>query len=98
MRNCESFTYANDNLGISRAVNTRLCGFTCTVENVISRRQDDVSHCPGSGVFKTFASNVPFRAIIGTGKKNFSKHSLQGLRATKCVHAIIAIKFAFLIH
>ena len=27
---------------------------------------DDVSLCPGSCVFKTFAGNVLFRAIIGT--------------------------------
>ena len=44
---------------------------------------DDVSLCPGSGVFKTFAGNVLFRAIIGTGKKNFLKQFLQSFRAKK---------------
>ena len=69
---------------------------TFTVANVISRRQDDVSLCPGRDVFKTFADNVSFRAIIDTGKKNFSKH----FRVTKCVNALIATKqsHAFPIH
>ena len=53
---------------------------TCTVANV----KITLSLCPGSGVFKTFAGNVPFRAIICAGKKNFSKHFLQGFRVTKC--------------
>ena len=34
---------------------------------------DGVSLCSGSDIFKTFAGNVLFHAIIGTGKKNFSK-------------------------
>ena len=42
---------------------------TCTVANVISLRQDYASLCPGNGIFKMFASTVPFCAIIGTGKK-----------------------------
>ena len=37
---------------------------------------DDVSLCPGSSVFKTFARNMLFHAIIGTGKKNFLKQFL----------------------
>ena len=45
---------------------------------------DDVSLCLGSGVFKTFACNVLFRAIIGTGKKNFLKRFLQSFWAKKC--------------
>ena len=48
----------------------------CTVANVISLRQDGVSLCPGSGVFKTFTVKVLFHAIIDTGKKIFSKHFL----------------------
>ena len=32
---------------------------------------DDVSLCPGSSIFKTFADNVLFRTIIGIGKKNY---------------------------
>ena len=59
---------------------------------------DDVSLCPGSGVFNTFAGNVLFRAIIGTGKKKFLKQFLQSFRAKKMFYAIIAIKHAFLIH
>ena len=54
--------------------------------------------CPGSGVFKTFVGNVPFRAIIGTGKKNFSKHFLISFQVTKCFFGIIAFKHDFLIH
>ena len=54
----------------------------CTVANVISRCQDDVSLCPGSGSFKTFAGNMLFRAIIGTGKNNFLKEFLHRFRAT----------------
>ena len=38
---------------------------------------DDVSLCPGSGIFETFAGNVLFRAIIGKGKKNFLKQSFR---------------------
>ena len=83
-------------LGASRKLTSS--SVTWPVANVISCRQDDVSLCPGSGVFKTFAGNVLFRAIIGTGKKNFSKQFLQSFRATKCFYAIIAIKYAFLVH
>ena len=77
---------------------------TCTVANVISWREDDISLCHGSSVFKTFAGNMPFHAIVGTGKKNFSKDffcdgcTCQSFRATKCFYAILAIKHAFLIH
>ena len=39
------------------------------ISNVHS--SDDVSISPGSGIFKTFAGNVRFRAIIGIGKKLF---------------------------
>ena len=45
---------------------------------------DDDSLCPWSGIFKTFAGNMLFRAIIGTGKKNFLKQFLQSFRAKKC--------------
>ena len=38
---------------------------------------DDVRGFPGSGIFKTFAGNVLFCTIIGTGKKNFLKQFLQ---------------------
>ena len=38
-------------------------------ENVIMWHQDDVSLCPGSGIFKTFAGNMLFCAIIGTWKR-----------------------------
>ena len=58
-----------------------------SVTNVIFLCQIDISFCPGSGVFKVFAGNVPFRAIIGTGKILF--------RATKHVYAIKAIKHVF---
>ena len=71
---------------------------TCIVANVISCRQNDVSLCPGSGVFKTFAGNVPFRAIIGARKITSSMHFLQSVRATKTFYAIIAILHAFLVH
>ena len=46
---------------------------------------DDVSLCPGSGIFKTFAGNVLFCAIIGTGKKNFLKQFLRSFQAKKNV-------------
>ena len=59
-------------------------------------RQNDVSLCPGIGVFKTLAGNVPFCASIG--KKNFSKYLLQSIRVSKRFYAIITIKHASLIH
>ena len=43
---------------------------TCTVANVISLRQHDVRLCPGSGVFKTFAGNLPFSASVEYTKKD----------------------------
>ena len=60
---------------------------TCTVANAISWRQNKAI----SGVFKTFAGNEPLRAVIGTGKKNFSKHFLPSVRVTKCFYAIKAM-------
>ena len=45
-----------------------------------------------------FTGNMLFRAIIGTGKKNFLKQSLQSFQAKNYFYAIIAIKYAFLIH
>ena len=68
----------------------------CTEANIISWRQHDVSLCPGSGVFKTFASNMHFCA--STWKKKNLRHFLQSFRPRKCFYAIIAIKHAFLIH
>ena len=67
---------------------------------IISKVQssDDVSLCPGSGIFKTFAGNVLFRTIIGTGKKNFLKQFLQSFRAKRMFYAILANKHAFLIY
>ena len=50
---------------------------TCTVANVISWRQNEIIICPESCIFKTFADNIPFRAILGTEKKDFSKHFLH---------------------
>ena len=44
---------------------------------------DDVSLCPGRGIFKTFTGNVLFRAIICIGKNNFLKQFLQSFRAKK---------------
>ena len=44
-----------------------------TVANVILLRQNEVIICLGSGVFKTFAGNMLFRDVIGTGKNNFSQ-------------------------
>ena len=63
-----------------------ICGFTnkhsgaaiktdVIISNVHS--SDDVSHCPESDIFKTFAGNVLFRAITGTGRKTFLKRFLQ---------------------
>ena len=49
----------------------------CILGNLISLCQNEVIIFPGSSVFKTFAGNVPFHAIIATGKKNFSNHFLQ---------------------
>ena len=66
---------------------------TGTEANIILWREDDISLWPGSGVFKTFACNVPFRITIGTGKKNFLKHFLQRYRVTKCSYAINTIKY-----
>ena len=101
-------------LGNSRAVNTRFCIFTfkhswvitkfdVVMSNVHSSKCNFVTSklsyfCPWSSVFETFAGNVPFRAIIGTGKKNFSKHFLQNFRVTKCFYAVRTIKHGFLIH
>ena len=59
---------------------------------------DDISLCPGSGVFKTFAGNVLFRAIIGTGKKELFETISSKFSSEKCFYVIIAIKHAFLIH
>ena len=42
---------------------------------------DDISLCSGSSIFKTFAGDMLFGALIGTGKKNFFKHFLQSFRA-----------------
>ena len=44
---------------------------TCTVANVFSRRENEVTICPENVVFKPFADNVPFRAIMGAGKRTF---------------------------
>ena len=71
---------------------------TCTVAKLMLWRQDEVIICPGSGVFKSFACNVPFRTVVGTGKKNFTKHFLQSFRVTKWFYEIIVIKHVFLIH
>ena len=49
--------------------NLTLSSVTCTVANVILWRQNKAIICPGNGIFNTFAGNVPFRAIIGTEKK-----------------------------
>ena len=68
---------------------------TCTVANVISWRQNEVIICPGSGILKTFAGNVPFHTITGTGKNNFSKHFLKRLWVTKCFYTIIGTKHDF---
>ena len=74
-------------------VNARLCGFTnkhsgpvIKTDVIVSKMHssDDVSLCPGSGVFKTFAGNVIFCAIIGTGKNNLLKQFLQSFPAKKC--------------
>ena len=71
---------------------------TCMVVNVISRRQNEVIICPGSGVFmETFAGNVPFCTILGTWRENFSKHFFQSFQVIKC-YAIIVINHDFLIH
>ena len=64
----------------------------CTGANAISDIKMKVIICPGSGVFKTYAGNMPFRAIIGRGKKKVSKHFLQWFCVTKCFYAVIAIK------
>ena len=101
-------------LGNSRAVNTRFCSFTFKHSGVITKFDVVMSNvhsskcnfvtsklsyfCPWSSIFETFAGNVPFRAIIGTGKKNFSKHFLQNFRVTKCFYAVRTIKHGFLIH
>ena len=45
-----------------------------------------------------FIGNVAFRAIIGTGKKNFLQHFLQSFWVTKCFYARMVIKHNFLIH
>ena len=42
----------------------------CIVAHVISCRQHDVSLCPGSTVFKTFAGNMPFSANVEYTKKD----------------------------
>ena len=59
---------------------------------------DDVSLCPGSGIFKMFTVNMLFCAIIGTGKKNSLKQFLLSVRAKRCFYAVIAIQHAFLMH
>ena len=73
-------------------INARLCGVTNKHSGAVTKtdviinkmhRSDDVSLCPGSGVFKMFAGNVLFRAIIGTCKKNYLKQFLQSLQAKK---------------
>ena len=50
---------------------------------------DDVGLCPGSGVFKTFAGNMLFWVIIGTGKKNFLKQFLENFQTKNMFYAII---------
>ena len=57
-------------------------GAAIKTDDIISKVYDDVqlSLCPGSGIFKTFAGN-----IIGTGKKNFLKQFLQSFQAKKMI-------------
>ena len=77
-------------LGLSQ--NLTSSSVTCTKANVISWCQNGVIIRPGSDVFKTSACNLPFCTIIGTGKKNFSKHFLQSFQVKECFYAIIVIK------
>ena len=64
-----------------------ITGTVIKTDFIISKvhSSNDVSLCPGSGIFKTFAGNVLFWAITGTGKKNFLKQFLQSFRAKKIV-------------
>ena len=64
---------------------------TCTLPNVISWRQHDVSLCPGSGVFKTFTGNVPFRACI---KRPF-RVIFSTFSSEKMFYAMVANKHVF---
>ena len=71
---------------------------TYTASNVTLWCQNEVIIWPGSGVFKTFLGNMPFRTIISTGKKNFWKQLLQSFPVTKYLYAIVAIRYDFIIH
>ena len=65
-------------------------GATIKTDVIISKvhGSDDVSLCPGSGIFKTSAGNVLFRAIIGTDKKKFLKQFRQSFQAKKCFNVL----------
>ena len=61
------------------------CGFTNKHSGAVIKTDVVISKgtyfcifiCPGSGIFKTFAGNVLFLAIIDTGKKNILKQLFQ---------------------
>ena len=73
------------------------------IRNVLSSKRNFVTSkcviiCRGSGVFETFAGNLPSHAIIGTRKKFFLKHFLPTFWVTGSFYAMIVIKHGFLIH